>query len=82
MTTIEPALAFDREPQPGESARRYDIYGRLHVASDHISKAVVNQYYGAIISKPPKRYERFDGSDQSNGVSERNGYRNHRQELP
>jgi hypothetical protein len=44
--TTEPALAFDRQPQPGESTRRYDIYGRLHVGSAHISKAVVNTYFG------------------------------------
>ena len=46
MTTVEPALAFDREPQPGESARSKDVYGRLHVASAHISKSAVNTYFG------------------------------------
>jgi len=47
MTTFaEPALAFDREPQPSDSTRTKDAFGRLHVSMAHISKACVNEYIG------------------------------------
>lgn len=42
----DPALAFDREPQPGESVRRYDAFGRLHISSARLTAAVVSPYIG------------------------------------
>lgn len=44
-------LAYDRDMLPGETTRRYDLYGRLHVATAHISKATVNQYMGKEIPR-------------------------------
>ena len=44
--TTEPALAFDRATAQGESTRKYDMWGRLHVSVAHVSKATVNPYFG------------------------------------